>query len=153
MGLDPEHRDRAWSLLETERRESGTAILFSTHYLAEADVCDRVLLLARGRVVGSDTPAALKTMLGDEVIEIEGPGAERLLPELKTLVTVRLAIKTDRGFRIGIVGPRDGLTKLSMLTSGLMRFTVRQPTLDDVYFARTQTAVATPMPRAAERSA
>ena len=53
VGLDPEHRDRAWRLLETERRERGTTVLFSTHYLAEAEACDRVVLLARGRVVTS----------------------------------------------------------------------------------------------------
>src|SRR5687767_13726621 len=59
VGLDPEHRERAWRLLETERRERGTTIVFSTHYLAEAEGCDRVVLLANGRSVGSDTPAAL----------------------------------------------------------------------------------------------
>src|SRR4029453_6766386 len=47
VGLDPEHRDRAWRLLEAERRERGTTVLFSTHYLAEAEGCDRVILLAR----------------------------------------------------------------------------------------------------------
>src|SRR5688572_17998253 len=40
VGLDPEHRDRAWRLLEAERRERGTTIVFSTHYLAEAEQCD-----------------------------------------------------------------------------------------------------------------
>ena len=139
VGLDPEHRDTAWHVLETERRESGTTVLFSTHYLNEAEVRDRVVLLANGRIVGSDTPAALKATVGDEVIEIEGPGAEQLLPELQDLVNVRLTIRTGRGFRIGIVGP-GGLTKLAALASRLVRFAVRPATLDDVYFARTQAA-------------
>jgi ABC-2 type transport system ATP-binding protein len=138
VGLDPEHRDRAWILLETERRERGTTIVFSTHYLAEADVCDRVVLLAHGRVVGNDTPSALKATLGDEIVEIEGPAASRLLPTLKNLVSVRIVIKTERGYRVGIVGRRDRLAVLGSLSSGLIRFTVRPATLDDVYFAKTQ---------------
>jgi ABC-2 type transport system ATP-binding protein len=142
VGLDPEHRDRAWTLLESERRERGMTIVFSTHYLAEAEVSDRVVLLAHGRVVGSDTPAALKALLGDEVIEIEGPDAARLVSSLDTLATVRVTIKTERGYRVGIAGRRDGLAELGGSASGLVRFTIRPATLDDVYFARTQVAPA-----------
>jgi ABC-2 type transport system ATP-binding protein len=142
VGLDPEHRDRAWTLLESERRERGMTIVFSTHYLAEAEVSDRVVLLARGRVVGSDTPSALKAMLGDEVIEFEGPDAPRLLTALKALANVRVTIKTERGYRIGIAGRRDGLAELGGSAAGLVRFTIRPATLDDVYFARTQVAEA-----------
>jgi ABC-type multidrug transport system ATPase subunit len=138
VGLDPEHRERAWILLEAERRERGTTIVFSTHYLAEAEGCDRVVLLANGRSVGSDDPAALKATIGDEVIEIEGPDAPRLLAALQALVSVRLTIKTERGYRIGIVGRPDDLMKLGGLGSRLFRFTIRPATLDDVYFARTQ---------------
>jgi ABC-2 type transport system ATP-binding protein len=142
VGLDPEHRDRAWRLLETERRERGATVLFSTHYLTEAEGCDRVVLLARGRVVASDTPTALKATLGDEVVEVEGPDAQRWLPGLRDLVDVRLVIKTERGYRIGIVGSTEGLTRLAGLAPKLVRLTVRPATLDDVYFAKTQIADA-----------
>jgi ABC-2 type transport system ATP-binding protein len=138
VGLDPEHRERAWILLEAERRERGTTIVFSTHYLAEAEGCDRVVLLANGRSVGNDDPAALKATIGDQVIEIEGPDAPRLLAALQDLVSVRLTIKTERGYRIGIVGRSDDVMKLGGLGSRLFRFAIRPATLDDVYFARTQ---------------
>jgi ABC-type multidrug transport system ATPase subunit len=140
VGLDPEHRERAWTLLESERRERGTAILFSTHYMAEAEICDRVVLLAHGKAAGSDSPLALKAAIGDEVLEIEGADAPRLLDALHALVTVRVVIKTERGYRIGITGQRDSLAKLGGLTPGLVRFSLRPASLDDVYFARTQAA-------------
>ena len=57
VGLDPEHRELIWTILGAERRERGTTILFSTHYLAEAEPADRVVLLSRGRVVADGTPA------------------------------------------------------------------------------------------------
>jgi ABC-2 type transport system ATP-binding protein len=138
VGLDPEHRDRVWRLLETERRDRGTTILFSTHYLAEAEGCDRVVLLADGRSVGSDTPAALKALLGDEVVEIEGPNEGEVIAALRHALNVRIAIRTERGYRVGIAGRRDSLAQLGALAAGLVRFTIRPPTLDDVYFARTQ---------------
>jgi ABC-2 type transport system ATP-binding protein len=143
VGLDPEHRDRAWKLLELERRERGATILFSTHYLSEAEDCDRVVLLSNGRVVATDAPAILKSAVGDEVLEIEGSDVHNLLPMLDTAVTVRLKIKTERGYRIGISGSREGLARLAAVAPGLVRFVVRPTTLDDVYFARTQNAAAT----------
>jgi ABC-2 type transport system ATP-binding protein len=138
VGLDPEHRDRAWRLLDTERSERGATILFSTHYLAEAESCDHVVLLADGRVVGAGTPAALKAGVGDQVIEVEESDAVRLLPALHDLLRVRQTIRTERGYRVGISGPHEELTRLAALTAGLVRFTVRPATLDDVYFAQVQ---------------
>ena len=138
VGLDPEHRERAWRLIETECRDRGATVLFSTHYLTEAERCDDVVLLANGRVVGTGTPASLIATIGDEVLEIEGRDAPQLLSVLERTVTVRLAIKTARGYRVGITSVGDTLAKFVAAAPPLARFAVRQPTLDDVYFARTQ---------------
>lgn len=144
VGLDPEHRERAWQLLEQERRDRGATIVFSTHYLLEAETCDRVVLLSGGRAVGADTPSALKATIGDAVLEIEGADAERLVPALAEAVDVRVTIRTERGFRIGIAGARDALARVTALAPGLARLVVRPATLDDVYFARTQAAAREP---------
>lgn len=138
VGLDPEHRDRLWSLLEQQRRTLGTTILFSTHYLAEADSSDRVVLLARGRVVASDSPAALRATIGAEVAEIEGPGAERLVKALRGLGAVITAVLTERGFRVGLRNSREAVVELAGTAPGIERFTLRPAMLEDVYFARTQ---------------
>ena len=142
VGLDPEHRVRTWKLLDAERRERAVTILFSTHYLAEAEPCDYVVLLANGRAVSAGAPAALKASIGEEVVEIEGPDGDRLLSALGDLVSVRTTIKTECGYRVGICGSRDRLTELAGVTLKLNRFAVRPVTLEDVYFARTQTASA-----------
>jgi ABC-2 type transport system ATP-binding protein len=138
VGLDPEHRDRAWKLVETERSGRGTTILFSTHYLAEAERCDHVVMLARGRPVGAGTPAALKATVGDEIVEVEGTEADQVLSRLRTLVTVRASIKTERGYRIGVQGERERLGQLAATVPPSQSITLRPVTLEDVYFAQTQ---------------
>ena len=140
VGLDPEHRERVWSLLESRRRDHGTTILFSTHYLAEAEPADRVVLLSTGRVVASDSPAALKATIGVEVAEIEGPGAERLAKALCGLGAAQTTGRTERGFRVGLSGERDAVIELAGSAPGIVRFALRPATLEDVYFARTQPA-------------
>jgi ABC-2 type transport system ATP-binding protein len=140
VGLDPEHREKVWSLLDAERRERGVTILFSTHYLTEAESSDRAVLLARGRVVAVADPAARRRTLGDHVLEIEGPGADQAVHALHGLGNVRAVIPTDRGYRIGASGSRDDIARIAGAMSEITRFVMRGVTLEDVYFARTQEA-------------
>lgn len=137
VGLDPEHRDRMWTLLDDERRARGTTIVFSTHYLTEAEACDYVVLLARGALVADGNPAALKATVGSDVAEIEGPDAARLLESARGAGAVRTVVRTERGYRIGMSGPREPLTALAAALPGVSRFAFRPPTLEDVYFERT----------------
>ena len=138
VGLDPEHRDRVWSLLENQRRSRGTTILFSTHYLEEAESSDRVVLLSRGQVVANDEPAALRPTVGQEVAEIEGSGAERLVKALRGLGASTTSMRTERGFRVGLSGSREAVVELAGTAPGIKRFALRPTTLEDVYFALTQ---------------
>jgi ABC-2 type transport system ATP-binding protein len=137
VGLDPEHRDRMWSLLDAERRERGVTILFSTHYLAEAETCDRVLMLARGEVVAEDTPTALMAGVGDQVVEVEGPDAELAASALQRAATVRMSVRTERGYRLGVAGAHDGIGAILSAAPRVTRLDVRRATLEDVYFAKT----------------
>ena len=142
VGLDPEHRERVWSILAGLRGDHGTAILFSTHYLTEAEPADRVVLLAGGRVVAHDTPAALRAAIGDEVAEIDGPGAERLARALRGLGAVTVLLRTERGYRVGLRGPREPIVELAGAAPGVTRLVLRPSSLEDAYFARTQPAPA-----------
>ncbi len=142
VGLDPEHRDRMWRLLDIERRERGATILFSTHYLSEAEPSDRVVMLARGKVVADDTPAALQASLGNEVAEIDGDGAAALVERFIAQGLVRTAQRTERGFRVGLLGSREQVGALLSRAPGISRLVMRPPTLEDVYFTLTQTAVS-----------
>jgi ABC-type multidrug transport system ATPase subunit len=140
VGLDPEHRDAIWSLLDAQRRVHGTTVLFSTHYLAEAEPADRVLLLARGKVVAEGAPGTLRAELGEGIAEIEGPGAERLARALRGLGSTRVVLRTGRGYRVGIAGEREPVVELAGKAPGIERFALRPTSLEDVYFARTQDA-------------
>ena len=140
VGLDPEHRDTVWALLDAQRRAHGSTVLFSTHYLAEAEPADRVVLLAHGRVVADAAPGALRAELGGEIAEIEGPGAERLARALRGLGSARVVLRTGRGFRVGITAERQAVVELAGQAPGIERFGLRPTSLEDVYFARTQDA-------------
>ncbi|MBR0566277.1 ribosome-associated ATPase/putative transporter RbbA [Azoarcus sp. L1K30] len=68
-GVDPVARDVFWSLLIELSREQGVTIFISTHFMNEAERCDRISLMHAGRVLASDTPAALKASYGTDSLE------------------------------------------------------------------------------------
>ena len=138
VGLDPEHRELIWTILAAERRERGVTVLFSTHYLTEAEPADRVVLLSQGRVVADDDPTALRATIGAEVAEIEGPGAERLVRALRGLGATTIVLRTERGYRVGIARDREAVIELATVAAGIERLLLRPASLEDVYFARTR---------------
>jgi ABC-2 type transport system ATP-binding protein len=153
VGLDPEHRDRLWRFLDRERRERGTTVLFSTHYLAEAETADGVVMLAHGVVVAAAAPAALIAAVGDHVLEIEGPDAATAVESLRGAGAVCQDVRTGGGYRIGITAGCDGLAIVAGAPHRLTRVVRRAATLEDVYFLRTQRQGEPERAAAAERPA
>jgi len=75
------------------------------------------VLLAQGASVAEGSPMALKARMGTDVAEIEGPDAEALLEAARRLGLARTVVRTERGYRIGVGGPRDALTALAIGTT------------------------------------
>ncbi|HVS66998.1 MAG TPA: ATP-binding cassette domain-containing protein [Mycobacteriales bacterium] len=64
IGLDPQTRSSIWSYIRALRESEGTTIFMTTHYMEEAEYCDRIAIMDRGKIVVLDTPAALKASVG-----------------------------------------------------------------------------------------
>ncbi len=77
LGLDPQTRNRIWEYLRALTSEAGTTVFMTTHYMDEAENCDRVAIIDQGRIAALDTPAALKKSTGmnrmdDVFLELTG---------------------------------------------------------------------------------
>lgn len=68
-GVDPAARDDFWRLLIELSREQGVTIFLSTHFMNEAQRCDRISLMHAGKVLACDTPAALQRQFNGETLE------------------------------------------------------------------------------------
>ena len=67
-GVDPVAREAFWGLIGTIG-QAGTAVLVTTHYIREAERCDRVAFIDRGRLLAVDTPSALRASHGGAALE------------------------------------------------------------------------------------
>lgn len=68
-GVDPVARDAFWRMLIELSRRDGVTIFISTHFMNEAERCDRIALMHEGRVLGTDTPATLTSGRGVDTLE------------------------------------------------------------------------------------
>jgi daunorubicin resistance ABC transporter ATP-binding subunit len=143
-GLDPQARANLWQHIRG-LRDRGATIFLTTHYLDEADaLCDRILVIDHGKIVGSGTPDTLKQQVSGDAVRLsladagQAPAATKIVRELDGATE----FETDGdvvGFRI----PRGGsvlpglLRQIDAQGIELAGVEVHRPTLDDVFLTMT----------------
>ena len=138
-GLDPEARRRAWTAVEN-LATAGTTVLVTTHYLEEADqLADRVIVLARGRILADTTPEQLRAQSGRSTIRYPLPEAA-LVADLPASLAGRL----DPDHQALVVHSADVTATLHDLVGWAERhhldltgLEVGPPTLEEAYLAIT----------------
>jgi ABC-2 type transport system ATP-binding protein len=142
-GLDPQSRAEVWRHIRGLRDRHGTAVFLTTHYLDEADaLCDRILIIDQGKIIGEGTPEDLKRRLSGDIVTVEIDGdAGRAREALTTLTAVRNVRVEDRTLRITVEHGDRILIELTRAldTQGVRPRSIRltRPTLDDVFLAVT----------------
>ena len=69
LGLDPQTRNHIWSYVKELRGKEGLTLFLTTHYMEEADQCDRIAIMDEGKIVALDTPTAFKQSLGSDTLD------------------------------------------------------------------------------------
>ena len=104
-GVDPLARRQFWRLID-ERARAGTAILITTHYLEEAEHCNRLCFMAAGRMVAEGSPTAIKAAQPGRLFEITTDAPERAAAALEKLFPAwRVALF---GTRLHLIALEDG---------------------------------------------
>lgn len=82
-GLDPVSRNNLWEYLGKVRRESGTTIFLTTHYLEEAEEADKICMINQGRILSFGSPQQVKSNLIEHYLLIDAGNRGQLREELK----------------------------------------------------------------------
>ncbi len=83
VGLDPQTRAHIWSYIEELRKREEITIFLTTHYMDEAEHCDRIAIIDHGTIVAIDTPEALKASVGEDRMELRTADDEIAMRELR----------------------------------------------------------------------
>jgi ABC-2 type transport system ATP-binding protein len=141
IGLDPQAARDARRMIKDLVRE-GKTLLLTTHYMYEADeLCDRIAVINKGKIVAMDTPRGLKALVKDlTIIEVEGFGiTEKETDMLRALPGVRAVSATTNEdkqvLRVQVVDASEMLTPVAskLSDSKVIGVRVKEPTLEDAY--------------------
>src|SRR3954454_3886055 len=99
IGLDLPNRRKIWRFIEDLRARTGMTVLLTTHYLEEADSCDKVAFIHAGKIVQRGTPQAMVEAIGRHVVEIESSEVETLAKQLAPVLGPCLLDRSVAQFR------------------------------------------------------
>jgi ABC-2 type transport system ATP-binding protein len=143
LGLDPQTRAHIWEYIKSLKKEYGTTIFLTTHYMEEAELlCDRVAIIDHGKIIALGTSEELKSMIGSDIVYVK-------LSKVDSDVCSRIFIEGLNGCKI-IEGNtialqvRKASEAIPAILSYLDRFEIkvlevsyRRPTLNDVFIHLT----------------
>jgi ABC-type multidrug transport system, ATPase component len=141
IGLDPQTRQHIWNYLRGLPAREGLTIFMTTHYMDEAEFCDRIAIIDHGQIVGQGTPDELKAMVGGDVVTIVTADNVAAAPQIAALAgsdpiadngTLRVEVSDAAAFVPRLV--RETGVEVTSVA-------FHRPSLDDVFMKLTGRAI------------
>jgi ABC-2 type transport system ATP-binding protein len=141
LGLDPQTRRSIWAHLNELRSQKGITIFMTTHYMDEAEYCDRIAIIDLGKIVALGSPDELKAMVGGDVVTITSSRPDEAAREIKEILGVT-ASRDNGSLRMEVPDGKAFVPRLVReLTAPVDTVSMRRPSLDDVFLKLTGRAI------------
>ena len=137
VGLDPQTRASIWEYLDNLRREQELTIFLTTHYMDEAEHCDRIAIMDDGLLVALGTPQELKAQIGTDRIRLVTADDARAAAAISDRFDLEAVTGPD-GITVHVADGEAFVPKLlAELHVPVRSVSVSRPTLDDVFLSFT----------------
>jgi ABC-2 type transport system ATP-binding protein len=132
-GLDPSVRLELWNLLKELQQQDQVTVLLTTHFMEEAERCDRLAVLDQGELVSIGSPDELKQKVGGEVITIHSKNAEQLCGLLEKDLGLHATL-VNGSIRLEVPDGRTLVPEMmNRFSEKIEAITFGKPTLEDVF--------------------
>jgi ABC-2 type transport system ATP-binding protein len=141
IGLDPQTRSSIWRYIAELREAEEITIFMTTHYMDEAELCDRIAIMDRGEIVALDTPAALKASVGADRVRIQTDDDSASIEALDDRFGIEARAAED-AVVFHVPSGEEFVPRLfAELGMPIRSVSVSRPTLDDVFMSYTGTTI------------
>lgn len=134
-GLDPQTRANIWEYIQKLQREKDITIFLTTHYMDEAEVCSKIVIMDHGKIVACDTPEELKKKYTSTKIQMECTDDEKLETLLES--NHMKFIKKNQQYVVSVDNADQALSTLEMCRSYFDDFEVKKGTINDAFLTIT----------------
>jgi ABC-2 type transport system ATP-binding protein len=137
VGLDPQTRTHIWEYIDELKRREAVTIFLTTHYMDEAEHCDRIAIIDNGEIVIMDTPEALKASVGKDRVQVHTDDDALATRRLADRFGLEAAM-SEGAVTVQVVRGEEFVPRLfADLGVGIRSVSVARPTLDDVFMSYT----------------
>ncbi|MGH9039875.1 MAG: ATP-binding cassette domain-containing protein [Acidimicrobiia bacterium] len=141
VGLDPQTRTSIWAYIHELRQREDITIFLTTHYMDEAEHCDRIAIMNEGRIIVVDTPEALKASVGKDRVQIHTDDDATAITEIWSRFGIEAAVH-DGAVTFSVAAGQQFVPRLfAELPVPIRSVSVARPSLDDVFLAYTGTTI------------
>lgn len=137
IGLDPQTRAAIWAYLHDLRRTTEITVFVTTHYMDEAEHCDRIAIMDHGEIVVEDTPEALKSGIGTDRIALRTDDDELAIARVRERLGIEAGVHEGQVTLAVAEGAQVVPRLFTELGVGIRSVTVTRPSLDDVFLTYT----------------
>jgi ABC-2 type transport system ATP-binding protein len=137
LGLDPQTRNLIWNHIRSLREQEKRTIFMTTHYMDEAENCDRIAVIDYGKIIALDTPAKLKDSVGGDIVTIQTADNQKAIVEINE--KYHLTATQQNGSVVFSVPHSDTFLPdfIRGFQNRLLSISIHRPTLDDVFLKLT----------------
>jgi ABC-2 type transport system ATP-binding protein len=141
IGLDPQTRSSIWRYIRALQESEGTTIFMTTHYMDEAEFCDRIAIIDRGEIVVLDTPEALKASVGADRVVLGTADDDAALAALQDRFGIEATV-AEGAVTFHVDAGEAFVPRLfAELGVAITSVAVSRPTLDDVFMRYTGSTI------------
>jgi ABC-2 type transport system ATP-binding protein len=141
VGLDPQTRSSIWGYIRELKAREDITIFLTTHYMDEAEYCDRIAIMDRGKIIVLDTPEALKASVGRDRVQITTDDDDAAIAALRE--RFGLDAHVSEGMVTFAVASGEAFVPRLFAELGvpIRSVSVARPSLDDVFMSYTGTTI------------
>jgi ABC-2 type transport system ATP-binding protein len=141
IGLDPQTRRSIWSYIRELKEREEITIFMTTHYMDEAEWCDRIAIMDHGEIVALDDPETLKAQVGTDRVTIHTDDNQAAIQALADRFGIDARI-TEDAVTFAVPRGEEFVPRLfAELAIPIRAVNVSRPTLDDVFMSYTGTSI------------
>jgi len=141
IGLDPQTRRSIWTYIRELKEREEITIFMTTHYMDEAEWCDRIAIMDHGQIVALDAPATLKAEVGGDRVAIHTDDDQAAIAALDERFGVEAGV-AEGAVTFSIPSGEEFVPRLfAELGMPIRAVSVSRPTLDDVFMSYTGTTI------------
>lgn len=137
LGLDPQSRQSLWEFITDLPRKHNVTIFMTTHYMEEAEVCDKIAIIDKGRIIASGTPRELKKIIGGDVIYLKTADNKKAMEEIRGLFGIEASEKDGEIFISVLKGEACIPEIIREIGEQVLSVRMQRPTLNDVFLKLT----------------